>query len=65
MVRICNRCVMDTTASNIVFDDNGICNFCKDFEKTFSTINHETKKTYRLWFRRTIITIFIKNFKNI
>lgn len=56
---------MDTTASNIVFDDNGIYNFCKDFEKTFSTINHETKKTYRLWFRRTIITIFIKNFKNI
>lgn len=41
MERICNRCVMDTTASNIVFDDNGICNFCKDFEKTFSTINHE------------------------
>lgn len=41
MERICNRCVMDTTASNIVFDDNGICNFCKDYEKKASSINHE------------------------
>lgn len=29
----CNRCVMDTTAQNIVFDEDGICNFCTDFLK--------------------------------
>jgi N-acetyl sugar amidotransferase len=28
--RICNLCVMDTTAKEITFDDNGFCNFCTD-----------------------------------
>ena len=27
----CKRCVMDTTAADIVFDINGFCNFCSDF----------------------------------
>ena len=40
MVRICNRCVMDSTAKNIVFDENGVCNFCKDYESKF----HGTSK---------------------
>jgi N-acetyl sugar amidotransferase len=30
-IKVCTRCVMDTTASNIVFDENGVCTFCKDF----------------------------------
>jgi len=29
--RVCTRCVMDTTATGIVFDENGICNYCTDF----------------------------------
>lgn len=29
----CNRCAMDTTAKEIVFDKNGNCNFCNDFIK--------------------------------
>lgn len=29
--RICSRCVMDETASNITFDAQGVCNFCSDF----------------------------------
>ncbi|MCA0431125.1 MAG: N-acetyl sugar amidotransferase [Bacteroidetes bacterium] len=28
----CTKCVMDTTAHEIIFDNNGVCNFCKDFE---------------------------------
>ncbi len=28
----CTRCVMDTTASEITFDKNGVCNFCTEFE---------------------------------
>jgi len=32
--QICKRCVMDATDPDIVFDENGICNNCKDyFEK--------------------------------
>ena len=29
----CNRCLMDTTAQGIEFDEHGICNYCRDFEK--------------------------------
>ncbi|MFD0964604.1 N-acetyl sugar amidotransferase [Pseudofulvibacter geojedonensis] len=28
--QICNRCIMDTTDPEIVFDDNGNCNHCND-----------------------------------
>ena len=31
--KICKRCVMDTTAKNISFGKDEICNFCKEFEK--------------------------------
>ena len=30
---VCSRCVMDTTAKNIHFNSQGICNYCIDFEK--------------------------------
>ncbi len=33
---MCNRCVMDTTASDIKFDQNGQCNYCTDFEKVLN-----------------------------
>jgi len=29
--QICKRCVMDTTAPDITFDDNGFCNFCTEY----------------------------------
>lgn len=29
--RVCNRCVMDTTAANIYFNTIGNCNYCEDF----------------------------------
>jgi N-acetyl sugar amidotransferase len=32
--RQCVRCVMDTTTSYIVFDEKGVCNFCKNYEKS-------------------------------
>lgn len=31
--RICSNCVMDTTDSKIVFDENGVCDFCSDYYK--------------------------------
>ena len=30
--KVCSRCVMDTTAEGITFDDLDVCNFCKDYE---------------------------------
>lgn len=29
--RVCSRCVMDTTAEDIRFDDEGRCNYCTEF----------------------------------
>ncbi len=29
--QVCTRCVMDTSAEDIVFDENGVCNYCTDF----------------------------------
>ena len=30
---ICTNCVMDTTDSNITFDDKGVCDHCNTFYK--------------------------------
>lgn len=37
----CNRCVMDTSDPEIVFDDNGFCNHCTEY------INNTSRRTYR------------------
>lgn len=37
----CTRCVMDTTAADIIFDDNGVCNYCTEFLERSSHIIHE------------------------
>ena len=37
----CTRCVMDTTAVEITFDKNGVCNFCTEFLERSSHIIHE------------------------
>ena len=31
LYQVCTRCVMDTSASDIVFDDCGVCNYCTEF----------------------------------
>ncbi|MCT7995235.1 N-acetyl sugar amidotransferase [Laspinema olomoucense] len=36
--QVCNRCVMDTSAQDIRFDSNGICNYCQDFEHLLTTL---------------------------
>src|SRR3989304_2717482 len=30
--RICTNCIMDTSDSEIRFDENGICNYCNAFD---------------------------------
>ncbi len=42
--KICSYCVMDTTDEDIIFDENGRCNHCKDFETILSIINNSNKK---------------------
>jgi len=33
----CTRCVLDTSTKLISFDENGICNFCNDYDKVAAT----------------------------
>ena len=44
----CNRCVMDTTAENIFFNEDGICNYCIDFEKQLNSENYLVKDINKL-----------------
>lgn len=36
--RSCRRCVMDTSAPDIVFDEGGICNYCTEFFQRYSRL---------------------------
>jgi len=31
-IRVCSRCVMDSTVPDIVFDSDGVCNCCKEYD---------------------------------
>jgi putative aminotransferase len=34
--QICNQCIMDTSDPNIIFDDAGVCDYCRNFETQLS-----------------------------
>ncbi|TCV10494.1 N-acetyl sugar amidotransferase [Sphingobacterium alimentarium] len=42
--QICTNCVMDTSDTNIVFDENGVCDHCKDFNENVKPNWHTDKK---------------------
>ena len=44
MVKICSRCVMDTTDSKIVFDENGVCDHCLDFDNNIKPNWHTDER---------------------
>lgn len=46
----CQRCVMDTSASDIFYDKDGVCNFCSDYIEKSSHIIFEdsVSKEFRL-----------------
>ncbi len=35
--QICTRCVMDTTDPEIDFNEQGVCNHCREFDEVTST----------------------------
>lgn len=48
VVTTCKRCLMDTTAANIEFDEHGVCNFCRAFESNVKNVvfkSDEDKKS--------------------
>jgi N-acetyl sugar amidotransferase len=34
--KICSQCIMDNSDPNIVFDDNGVCDYCNNFKNEIS-----------------------------
>jgi N-acetyl sugar amidotransferase len=40
--KVCSRCVMDTTAEGIYFDDDGVCNFCKEMIERSGSIIYQS-----------------------
>lgn len=42
-LKICSRCVMDTTAVEITFDDKGECNFCHQYDNVATKDLHIDK----------------------
>lgn len=46
--QICTRCVMDTSAKDIVFDEQGVCNFCTNFIIQSGHVIHESSDSKRI-----------------
>ena len=47
--QLCKRCIMDTTTEDIICDNEGVCNFCTDF-------NHLKEKE-----RKNLENLILKN----
>ena len=40
--KICSRCIMDTTSDpNLILDENGICNYCHNYDSAVKTISYK------------------------
>ena len=48
---ICSKCVMDKSAEEIIFDENGVCNFCVQAEKVLKEIELE-KPNLSKWIKK-------------
>jgi N-acetyl sugar amidotransferase len=42
-VKVCSRCIMDETAKEITFDNNGVCNFCHNYDNVLVNDVHTDK----------------------
>ena len=57
--QICENCVMDTSDSGIVFDQNGICDYCLNFQKNIKSFFFHGKN------KSKIISNYIQKIKRI
>ncbi len=44
--KVCTRCVMDTTDSKIIFDENGVCDHCLTFDRDIKPNWHTDDKGF-------------------
>lgn len=50
-IKVCNSCVMDTTASNIKFDVNGRCSYCENNLKNIKPYLKNNLLKSEIWFK--------------
>lgn len=62
MLKICCNCVMDTSDPNISFDENGVCNHCRNFNENIRPLLENYNKRI-LVLEKEIDKIKIKNKK--
>ncbi len=43
--QICSRCIMDTSDSDIYFDEAGVCNHCHNYDKNVASFGYKGDKT--------------------
>ena len=56
--QICSNCVMDTTAPKIIFDQNGICEYCINYEKNILPNWHPNELGNKLFDSITVVFSF-------
>ena len=42
-IKVCSRCIMDESAKEITFDNNGVCNFCHNYDNVLVNDVHTGK----------------------
>lgn len=45
--QICNRCIMDTSDPNISFNDEGVCDYCQNYDNNIVPSWHTDEKGYQ------------------
>lgn len=48
MLRVCRRCVLDTTDPDITFDDEGLCSHCRRYDAVFRSAAQAAARGERL-----------------
>ena len=49
--KMCSRCVNDKTVRNIKFDENGVCNFCRSYDKHYNDL-HDYDNLNKLFLKK-------------
>ena len=52
MKTLCSKCILSDDFPGIIFDDNGVCNYCHEWDRKWSTFDYYAKA------ERELVTIF-------
>ena len=47
-IKRCTKCILPTNFPFIIFDKNGVCNFCNNYQKKYQNFNIEKKREFKI-----------------